>query len=43
MGEKKKSRKVGKMLIYTVYILCIFFPEFSKEKLGCTHYLKQGW
>ena len=21
----------------------IFFPEFSEEKLGCTHYLKQGW
>ena len=21
----------------------IFFLEFSEEKLGCTHYLKQGW
>ena len=30
---------------YRIYanILCIFFPEFSKEKLGCSHYLKQGW
>ena len=21
----------------------ICFPEYSKEKLGCMHYLKQGW
>ena len=24
-------------------ILRIFFLEFSEEKLGCAHYLKQGW
>ena len=30
---------------YRIYtnILHIFFPEFSKEKLGCVHYLKQHW
>ena len=32
-------------IIYRIYanIPRIFFPEFSEEKLGCTHYLKQGW
>ena len=31
--------------IYCIYtnIQRIFFPEFSEEKLGCAHYLKQGW
>ena len=31
--------------IYHIYanIPHIFFPEFSEEKLGCAHYLKQGW
>ena len=30
---------------YRIYanIPRIFFPEFSEEKLGCTHYLKQCW
>ena len=31
--------------IYCIYtnIPRIFFPEFTEEKLGCAHYLKQGW
>ena len=31
--------------IYRIYakIPRIFFLEFSEEKLGCAHYLKQGW
>ena len=30
---------------YRIYtnIPHIFFPEFSEEKLGCAHYMKQGW
>ena len=24
-------------------ILRIFFPEFTEEKMGCVHYLKQRW
>ena len=31
--------------VYRIYanIPRIFFLEFSEEKLGCAHYLKQGW
>ena len=32
-------------VVYRIYVNIprIFFPEFSEEKLGCVHYLKQGW
>ena len=41
-GEEKRLLVTQNYRIYA-NIPHIFFPEFSKEKLGCTHYLKQGW
>ena len=37
--------KIHYYLNYRIYanIPRIFFLEFNEEKLGCAHYLKQGW